>query len=113
MPQKDKVLERGDIIIIDFDPQAGSEIMKRRPALVVSPSIYNKKSRLILCCPITSTIRNSPWEVLMPDGQQVTGVVLSNHISTMDQYARKAEKTCKAPSNVINEVLSKIQALVS
>ena len=112
MTKGHKTLDRGDIIFIDFDPSAGSEIMKRRPAIVISPLLYNKKSRLIICCPITSTIRNNPWEVLIPNGHEVSGVVLSNHLSTMDQYARRAEWKCRAPMNIIKDVLSKIQVLI-
>lgn len=108
-----KVLNRGDLVYIDFDPQAGAEIMKRRPALVVSPGSYNNKSKLILCCPITSTIINSPWGVLLPDNLKVSGVILSNHVSSMDQRARKAVKICSAPQDVTNEVMQKISALLS
>ncbi len=112
MSPKNKVLGRGDIILLNFDPQAGSEITKRRPALVVSPDAYNQKSSLILCCPITSTIRNHPWEVLLLDTHEVTGAILSNQVSSMDQHARKAKWLCKVSSHIVHEVLSKIQTLV-
>jgi len=107
------VLARGDLVYIDFDPQRGAEIMKRRPALVISPDKYNNKSELIICCPITSTTGKNPWEVLLPENLKVSGAVLSNQISSMDWKARQAEKICSAPRDVTDDVLQKIRTLVS
>ncbi len=114
MTQKEKALNRGDIVIIDFDPQAGTEIMKRRPALVISPKIYNEKSTTLLFCPITSNIKpNAPWQVVLPKGKKIAGAIVVDQIKSMDWRARKATKIEVAPEFVIEEVLAKIATLVS
>lgn len=110
---KAKVLDRGDIIQINFDPQAGREINKFRHALVISPKIYNEKTALILCCPITSTVRGGPWEVLLPKRLKTQGVILVNQIKSMDARACLAHWTEKAPADIVEEVLEKLLTLVS
>lgn len=105
--------ERGDIIHIDFDPQVGCEIMKKRPALVLSPGIYNAKGPLILCCPITSTIRNGPWEILLPEGLKTKGAILSDQIKSFDWRRRMAIKIESCPKHVVTEVLEKTSLLLS
>ena len=110
---KTLALKRGDVIIIDFDPQSGKEIMKRRPGLVISPLEFNQKSNLVLICPITTKSRNSPWQVQIPDGLQIEGFVNVDHLKSMDIYSRKAEKVDVAPLNLIEEVLSILEPLVT
>ncbi len=105
--------ERGDIIQIDFDPQVGKEIMKRRPALVLSPKIYNEKGFLILCCPITSTIRSGPWEVLLPDGLKTQGAILSDQVKSFDWRKRSAEKIESCPKQILAEILEKTLLLLT
>jgi len=105
--------KRGDIIYINFDPQAGFEIQKRRPALVLSPTIYNEKGKLLLCCPITSTIRNGPWEILLPKNLETKGVILTDRVKSMDWYAREAKKIEHCPKNIFSEVLERINLLLS
>lgn len=114
MSQKEKPLNRGDIVVIDFDPQPGTEIMKRRPALVISPKIYNEKSTTLLFCPITSNIKQgAPWQVILPKGKKVEGAIVVDQIKSMDWRARKAKKVEEAAEFVIEEVLAKIATLVS
>ncbi len=105
--------DRGDIIQIDFDPQAGKEIMKRRPALVISPQIYNEKGHLILCCTITSTIRSGPWEVLLPKGLKTHGAILSDQIKSFDWRRRSAEKIESCPQLILSEVLERTLLLLT
>ncbi|MCS5710517.1 type II toxin-antitoxin system PemK/MazF family toxin [Candidatus Berkiella aquae] len=113
MPPK-MTLNRGDLIIIDFDPQAGTEITKRRPALVISPKIYNEKGSKIICCPITSTIKLSdPWLVILPKGLKIEGAVVSDQIKSMDWKVRKAKKIGIAPDEILDEVLARIVTLVT
>lgn len=104
--------KRGDIIRIDFDPQTGYEIMKRRPALVISPLLYNEKGSLLLCCPITSTVRNSPWEVLLPNTIKTKGAILSDQVKSFDWHSRSAEKIESCPKEIFLEVLEKISVLL-
>ena len=110
---KRNYLERGDLITVNFSPQAGVEIKDRHPAFIVSPSSYNKRSSLVICCPITSTVRNNPWEVLLPHGLTFRGAILTNQIKALDIKARGYQLEDQAPQDLIDEVLAKIQTLVT
>ena len=103
---------RGDIVWLQFDPQAGHEQAGIRPALVISPKVYNKKVELGLFCPITSHVKGYPFEVLLPEGLKVTGAILADQIKSLDWRVRRAKRFTKAPREVVNEVLAKILALV-
>ncbi|HTG17989.1 MAG TPA: endoribonuclease MazF, partial [Blastocatellia bacterium] len=81
--------DRGDIVWIDFSPQAGHEQAGRRPALVVSPGAYNKKVGLAILCPITSQVKGYPFEVALPDDLPIQGVVLSDQAKSLDWRARR------------------------
>lgn len=105
--------DRGDIVWLQFDPQKGHEQAGRRPALVVSPKVYNRKVGLAVCCPITSNVKGYPFEVIIPPGSKAMGVVLSDQIKSLDWRVRGAEKFCPAPPGVIEEVTAKILALVN
>ena len=106
------VPERGDIVWLLFDPQAGHEQAGRRPALVISPDFYNANVNVALFCPITSRVRGYPFECLLPDRGKVSGAVLCDQIKSLDWKARKAKFIAKAPSEVMAEVLGKIGTLV-
>lgn len=95
-----------------FDPQAGHEQAGRRPALVISPRSYNKKVGLALFCPVTTRIQDYPFEVSLPLGGEVSGVVLADQIKSLDWRAREAEPVATAPPEVVREVLAKIRVLV-
>ena len=107
----DYVPARGDIIWINFSPQAGHEQAGHRPALVVSPRDYNERSSVALVCPITSTIREYPFEVALPLGGLVTGVVLADQIRSQDWRARGARFVAQAPEPIVAEVLAKVRLL--
>ena len=94
------VPERGDIVWITFNPQAGHEQAGRRPAVVLSPKAYNGKVGLALLCPITSQIKGYPFEVALPEGLPVGGVILSDQVKNLDWKARNAEKACSLPDEV-------------
>lgn len=104
--------ERGDIVWLQFDPQTGHEQAGRRPALVISPRIYNRKTGLALLCPITSNVKGYPFEAHIPPGSKATGVVLCDQVKSLDWRARKARKLGPAPRGVIDEVTAKILVLV-
>ncbi|MHB9146662.1 MAG: endoribonuclease MazF [Symbiobacteriia bacterium] len=104
--------ERGDIVWLQFDPQAGHEQAGRRPALVVSPSQYNGKVGLALMCPITSKAKGYPFEVVLPGELSVFGVILADQIKNLDWRVRQAQFECQAPAKVVAEVLDKIQTLL-
>ena len=103
---------RGDAIWIDFNPQAGHEQAGRRPALVLSPQSYNGKVGLCLLCPITNQIKGYPFEVLIPKGLGISGVVLSDQIKNLDWKSRRAEFIVNLPETVMNEVLKKLTSLL-
>lgn len=84
-----------------------------RPALVISPQSYNEKVGLVLVCPVTSKIKGYPFEVLLPDGLEVSGVVLADQVKSLDWQARNARFVCTIPVQVTIEVLGKIQLLIS
>lgn len=104
--------DRGDVVWVDFNPTKGHEQDGRRPAFVVSPKIYNEKSGLMLICPVTSKIKNYPFEVVL-GGKHITGVVLTDQLRTFDWLARRAEKIEKVKYIVVEEVKSKILTLIS
>ncbi len=106
------VPRRGDVVWISLNPQAGHEQAGRRPALVLSPHAYNAKVGMALLCPITSQIKGYPFEVAVPPGLPVAGVVLSDHIRSLDWRARKAEWAITLPPQTTAEVLAKLQTLL-
>ena len=111
MPRR-YVPDQGEVVWLQFDPQAGHEQAGRRPALVVSPRAYNGKVGLALSCPITSRVKGYPFEVLFPAGSRVTGAVLADQIRSLDWRARKATRMAVAPEEVLDEVLAKLHALI-
>jgi mRNA interferase MazF len=102
----------GDVVWISFNPQAGHEQAGHRPALVLSPQSYNRKVGLVLLCPITNQIKGYPFEVRIPAGGKVSGVVLSDQGKSMDWEARGASLLCSLPEKTVREVLSKIGVLL-
>jgi mRNA interferase MazF len=103
---------RGDLIWIDFNPQAGHEQSGRRPALVLSPQPYNSKVGLVILCPITSKEKGFPFEVKIPEGLKVGGAILSDQVKSLDWKERCAEFACKAPPATVREALNKILTLL-
>lgn len=106
------VPQRGDIVWINFTPQAGHEQIGKRPALVISPLIYNKKVGLAVFCPITSQIKGYPFEVLIPEGHKIHGVVLADQVKSLDYVSRKIQFISKLPAVTTDEVLDKLMTLL-
>jgi len=106
------VPESGDVVWITFNPQAGHEQAGRRPALVLSPKSYNGKVGLSLLCPVTSQVKGYPFEVAIPEGLPVSGVILSDQVKSLDWRARRATRLGSVPDSVIQEVTARIVALV-
>jgi mRNA interferase MazF len=97
---------------LSFTPQAGHEQAGRRPALVLSPLPYNSKVGLALCCPITSRVKAYPFEVAVPGGLGVAGVILADQIKSLDWRARHAEFIDRLAEPEVREVLNLIMALL-
>jgi mRNA interferase MazF len=104
--------ERGNAIWLDFNPQLGHEQSGRRPAVVISPSTYNQKVGLALCCPITNQVKNYPFEVKITPGLKISGVILSDQVKSLDWQARNAEFICELPVPVIKEILQKLSTFL-
>jgi len=102
--------ERGDLIWITVDPK-NDGVTSRRPALVVSPARYNERSGLALMCAIASQAKGYPFEVALPEGLPVSGVILADHLRSADWKIRKAEIVARAPAAVVTEVLAKLKPL--
>jgi mRNA interferase MazF len=103
---------RGDLIWLQFNPQAGHGQAGHRPALVISPVAYNRRVGLALCCPITSQVKGYPFEVALPSGLEVEGVILSDQLRSLDWRARKARRISRVPNEVLDETVGKLLALV-
>lgn len=103
---KPYIPDRGDIVWIQFSPQAGV-----RPAIIVSPAAYNQKTGLSLMCPITSRVKGYPFEILLREDIDISGVILADQIKNLDWQARNARFVCKVSHEIINELLAKIKVL--
>jgi mRNA interferase MazF len=106
------VPRRGDIVWLSFDPQAGHEQAGRRPAFVVSPEAYNRKTGLFLACPVTSKVKGYPFEVALPVNRDVGGVILADQIKSLDWKARRAKFAAPTDKDVISEVIALVLPLI-
>ena len=104
--------ERGDIVWLNFTPQSGHEQAGRRPAVVISPAAYNKKTGLALFCPITSQVKGYPFEVALPKNSKISGVILADQIKSLDWRAREAKYIFRLSSSLLEEVLERVKILV-
>ena len=107
------VPERGDIVWITLNPQAGHEQAGRRPAVVLSPGAYNGRVGLALFCPVTSQVKGYPFEVRIPAELPVSGVILADQVKSLDWRIRKVERMGSLPVETVREVLGKLGALLS
>jgi mRNA interferase MazF len=106
------VPDTGDLVWLTFDPQAGHEQRGRRPAIILSPRIYNARALLAIACPITSHVKGYPFEVPLPRGGQITGVVLSDHVKNLDWHARRVVFEAKAPADVLRDVRERLRVVL-
>jgi mRNA interferase MazF len=104
--------DAGDLIWLTFDPQAGREQAGRRPALVLSPRIYNAKAGLALVCPITNQTKGYPFEVPVPANPGLTGVILADHVKSIDWRARRAERAGRCTVEAVDEVRARLAPLL-
>lgn len=102
--------QAGDIVWLNFTPQAGHEQAGHRPALVLSPKAYNQKTSLMICCPITTQIKEYPFEVFISDNP--ASVVLADQVKSVDWRSRKAKRKGMVSQDELAEVRAKIIALI-
>jgi mRNA interferase MazF len=107
---RDYVPDKGDFIAVTFDPQSGHEQKGRRPALVVSNTLFNQRAGLAMVCPLTNTDRRFPFHVRVADDPVVTGFVMVEQVKSIDFRSRKAKLLGKASQSVLDEVLSILDA---
>jgi mRNA interferase MazF len=108
----DYVPRKGELIALSFDPQSGHEQRGRRPALVVSNDLFNRHTGLCIACPITNTHRDYPFHVGIPAGESVTGFIMVDQVKSIDFRSRKAKRLGKASAEVLQEVLSILDACI-
>jgi mRNA interferase MazF len=104
--------QKGDFVAVTFDPQSGHEQKGRRPTLVVSNTLFNKHTGLVLVCPITNTDRHFPFHVAVTNHPDVTGFVMVEQVKSIDFRARKAKLIGRASRSLLEEVLSLLDACI-
>jgi mRNA interferase MazF len=109
---KPYVPEKGDFIAVTFDSQSGHEQRGRRPALVVSNALFNQRTGLAIVCPITNTARDYPFHVAITDNPDVGGFVMVEQVKSIDFRARKAKIIGNVSDDVLDEVLSILDACI-
>jgi len=106
------IFEQGDIIAIDFDPQAGHEQKGRRPAIVVSNNTYNSFTKSAMVCPITNTDRNIPIQIKLDNRTKTKGVIMCEQVKTLDLSKRNANFLEKAPADIISDAVDMIFSFI-
>jgi mRNA interferase MazF len=109
---KTYVPKKGDFIAVTFDPQSGHEQKGRRPALVVSNTLFNQRTGLSIVCPLTSTDRGYPFHVAVTEDPYVTGFVMVEQVKSIDYRAHRATTIGKASDDLLDEVLSILDACI-
>jgi len=105
-----EVPQKGDFIVVTFDPQSGHEQRGRRPALVVSNTLFNRHTGLVIVCPITHTDRRFPFHVAVVNDPKVPGFIMAEQVKPLDYRARKAKRISRASESVLSAVLSILDA---
>lgn len=104
--------QRGDVVMINFEPQKGVEIQKRRPAVVLSPFTFNRAQKVAVVCPITRTKRKSEFQVGVPTELDVEGFIRTDQFTTLNWKAGKARYLCYLPDDTVDEVCDIVQEIV-
>ena len=105
--------DRGSLVWLHFSPQAGSEQAGRRPGIVLTTAAYHRRSRLAVVCPITSHEKGWPMEVKLPQGLPVSGVVLVDHVRSIDREVRRMEVIGQVAGDVLDEIDARLAPLLS
>ncbi len=106
------IFEQGDIVVLDFNPQADHEQMGRRPAVVISNNTFNRFSKMLMVCPITNTNKKHPFHIELDSRTKTTGVVLCDQAKMLDLSARNAVFVEKIPEDLISEAVDMIYSFI-
>lgn len=106
------VPSRGHFILINFNPQAGHEQKRKRPALVVSQTIFNQHRGFVFVCPISNTKRQNPFYISIPEKEVATGVIMTDQMRSLDYLARRAEFLGECPEALIAKVRGRIKRIL-
>ncbi len=109
---KKYIPNKGDFIAVTFDPQSGHEQRGRRPTLVVSNTLFNERTGLTMVCPLTTADRGYPFHVPVMDSRKVKGFVMVEQVKSIDYRTRQAKLIGKASDQVLDEVLSILDACI-
>lgn len=104
------MVDQGDIIKVNFNPQKGHEQAGYRPALVVSNNFFNEKTNLVIACPITNTDNYFPLHVRLDERTETSGVILCEHVKTLDLKARGFKYVEKLPTDIFSKVVDVLYA---
>jgi len=104
--------QKGDFVILTFDPQSGYEQKGRRPALVISNTLFNQHTGLAIVCPITNTSRDFPFHVAVPKDSSLTGFIMVEQVKSVDFKKRNIKYIEKSSNDTLNEVLGILDACV-
>ena len=105
------VPEAGDVVWLEFSPQAGREQAGHRPALVLSPASYNGKTGMMICCPMTTQINGYPFEVVI--SKNPPSAILSDQVKSLDWRARRTKRKASVGAETLDEVRGKLRALIA
>lgn len=100
------------MVWIDFDPQAGHEQAGRRPAVILSIGAYNGSTGLALMCPVTNQAKGYPYEVPLPAGAPVTGVVLADHLKSLDWRVRRTSYIGVVGQDILDQILDRVASIL-
>ncbi len=103
---------KGDFVVLTFDPQSGHEQKGRRPAIIISNTLFNQHTGLAIVCPITNTNRNFPFHVEVPSASSLSGFIMVEQVKSVDFKQRQIKFIEKAPIETINEVLGILDACI-
>ncbi len=103
---------KGDFVVLSFDPQSGHEQKGRRPAIIISNRLFNQHTGLAIVCPITNTNRNFPFHVEVPDTSSLSGFIMVEQVKSIDFKQRKIKFVEKAPLETMDDVLAILDACI-
>jgi mRNA interferase MazF len=109
---REYVPDCGDLVWLDFSPQTGREQVGRRPALILSPRIYNEKAGLAVACPVTNHAKGYPFEVELRSSPKLKGVILADHVKSLDWRQRAAQRIGRISPVQLEEVRDCLRALL-